>query len=89
VISLWSCRSSWDFKTYYTRTLIYSFVINEANVLEHIAPIYFPIYFIVVVLYARAIECAPMLDFTRIVLSFLETSESLVVIVGFKLLSLA
>jgi hypothetical protein len=37
----------------------------------------FPVYSVVVVLHARVIECAPMLGFTRIALSFLETSESL------------
>jgi hypothetical protein len=37
----------------------------------------FPIYSLVVVLHTRVIECTPMLGFTRIVLSLLETSESL------------
>jgi hypothetical protein len=46
-------------------------------VLEHITPIYFLIYSVVVVLHAGVNECAPMLGFTRIILSFLETSESL------------
>jgi hypothetical protein len=56
----------------YTRTLIFSFQSNEASVLKHIAPIYFPIYFVVVVLHACVIEYAPMIGLTRIDLSFLE-----------------
>jgi hypothetical protein len=79
VISLWSNNSSkaLNLKIKYTRTLIYYFVSNEASVLEHIAPIYFPIYSVVVVLHVGANECAPMLGFNRIGVSFLETSESL------------
>jgi hypothetical protein len=53
-------------------TLIYSFVSNDASVLEHIAPIYPPIYYVIVVLHACVYECAPMIWLTRIVLSFLE-----------------
>jgi hypothetical protein len=56
----------------YTRTLIFSFQSNEASFLKHIAPIYFPIYSVVVVLHACAIEYAPMIGLTRIALSFLE-----------------
>jgi hypothetical protein len=59
------------------RTLIYYFVSDEASVLEHIAPIYFPIYSVVVVLHVGVNECTPILVFNRIGLSFLETSESL------------
>jgi hypothetical protein len=66
-----------DFKRKYTRTPIFSFQSNEESVLEHIAPIYFPDYSVVVVFRACVNECAPMLGFTRICLSFLETSESL------------
>jgi hypothetical protein len=51
---------------------MYSFVSNEAIVLEHIAPIYPPIYVVIVVLHAWVYECAPMIGLTRIVLSFLE-----------------
>jgi hypothetical protein len=77
VISLRSSNSSWDFKTKHRRTPIYSFVSNEASLPEHIAPIYPPIYSVIVVLHACVYECAPMLGFTRINYSFLETSESL------------
>jgi hypothetical protein len=59
------------------RTLIFSFQSNKASVLKYIAPIYFPVYFVVIVLHACVSECTPMLGFTRIDLSFLETSESL------------
>jgi hypothetical protein len=59
------------------RTLIYSFVSNQASVLEHIALIYFSIYSVVVILHACVNGCAPMIGLTRIDLSFLETSESL------------
>jgi hypothetical protein len=52
-----------DFKNNYTRTLIFYFQRNEASVLQHIAPIYFLVYFVVVVLHARVNECAPMLGF--------------------------
>jgi hypothetical protein len=38
-------------------------------------PYNFLVYFVVVVLHAHVVECAPMLGFTRIALSFLETSE--------------
>jgi hypothetical protein len=54
------------------RTPIYSFVSNEASVIEHIAPIYPPIYSVIVVLHACVYECTPMIGLTRIVLSFLE-----------------
>jgi hypothetical protein len=77
VISHRSNSSLWAFKIKYTRTPIYSFVSNEASVLDHIAPIYFSIFSIVVVLHAGVNECTPMLGFTRIGLSFLDTSEPL------------
>jgi hypothetical protein len=35
----------------YMRTLIFSFQSNEACVLEHIAPIYFPVYSVEVILH--------------------------------------
>jgi hypothetical protein len=54
------------------RTLIYSFVSNEASVLEHIAPIYFHVYSGVIVLHAYVNECAPMIGLTRLALSFIE-----------------
>jgi hypothetical protein len=66
-----------DFKINYTRTLIFSFQSNEASVLEHITHIYFHVYYVVVVLHAHVIECALIIGFTRIGLSFLETSEPL------------
>jgi hypothetical protein len=47
------------------RTLIFSFQSNEASVLEHIAPIYFPFYSVVVELHACVNECAPMIGLTR------------------------
>jgi hypothetical protein len=72
VISLLSSSSSWDFKTNYTRPMIYYFVTNEANILEHIAPIYFLVYSVVIVLHACVNECAPMIGLTRLALSFLE-----------------
>jgi hypothetical protein len=45
-----------DFKSKYTRTPILSFQSNEASVLEHIAPIYFLVYSIVVVLHAVSLN---------------------------------
>jgi hypothetical protein len=44
-----------DFKTKYTRTSIFSFQSNEANVLEYFAPIYFSIYFIELELHDRKV----------------------------------
>jgi hypothetical protein len=67
--------SSWIFKIKYTRTPIYSFVSNEANVLKHIAPIYFPIYSVAVVLHVCVNKCAPMIGLARIDLYFLEALE--------------
>jgi hypothetical protein len=61
----------------YTRTPIFSFQSNKAGGLEHIAPIYVPVYSVVVVLHASVNECTSMIMFTRIALSFLDTSESL------------
>jgi hypothetical protein len=62
-----------DFKLKHMRTLIYSFVSNEANVLEYIVSIYFfSIYSVVVVLHACVNKCAPMIQLTRLDLSFLE-----------------
>jgi hypothetical protein len=52
--------------------MIYYFVTNEANILEHIAPIYFLVYSVVIVLHACVNECAPMIGLTRLALSFLE-----------------
>jgi hypothetical protein len=45
---------------------------NKASVLEHIAPIYFSIYSVVVVLHACVNECTPMIGLTRIDLFILE-----------------
>jgi hypothetical protein len=66
-----------DFNTKHTRTLIFSFQSNEASEHEHITPINFHVYFVVVVLHASINECTPMIGLTRIVLSLLETSELL------------
>jgi hypothetical protein len=66
-----------NFKSKYTRTLIFSFQSNKTSVLEHIVPIYFPVYSVVIVLHVCVNECSPMIGFTRIDLSFLEISESL------------
>jgi hypothetical protein len=71
-----------DFKIKYTRTPIFSFQSNEPSVLEHIAPIYFYVYYVVVVLHACVNEHAPMLGLTRIDLSFLETLEIFWVVVN-------
>jgi hypothetical protein len=50
----------------------------------------FPIYSVVVVSHAHVIECAPMLGFTTIDLSFLKNLRSIwVVVIGLELLSLA
>jgi hypothetical protein len=57
------------------RTSIYSFVSNEVSVLEYIAPIYFHVYSVAVVLYAYVNKCAPMIELTRIELSLLEALE--------------
>jgi hypothetical protein len=59
------------------RTPIFSFQSNKVSVLEHITPINLNVYSVVVVLHGCANDCAPMMGLTRIVLSFLETSESL------------
>jgi hypothetical protein len=59
----------------HARTLIFSFQSNETSVLEHIAPIYFYVYSIVVVLHAYVIECTPMIGLTRMFLSFLKALE--------------
>jgi hypothetical protein len=61
------------FKTIHTRTPMYSLVSNEASVLEHIAPIYFPIYSVVIILHSSVNECAPMIGLTKFALSFLES----------------
>jgi hypothetical protein len=61
----------------YTRTLIFFFQSNEVSVLEHIAPIYFPIYSVVIVFHTYVNGCAPMIGLTTLDLCFLETSESL------------
>jgi hypothetical protein len=57
------------------RTPIFSFQSNEASVLEHIVPIYFPMHSVAVVLHACVNECAPMIGFTGLDLSFLEALE--------------
>jgi hypothetical protein len=80
VILLRSNNSSWDFKTKSTRNSRVKYLkihnsfsqSNKASVLEQIAPIYFSIYSVVVVLHACVNECAPMIGFTRLDLSFLE-----------------
>jgi hypothetical protein len=80
VILVWSNNSSCDFKTKSTRTSRVKYLkvhnsffhSNKASVLEHIAPIYFSIYSVVVVLHVCVIECAPMIGLTRLDLSFLE-----------------
>jgi hypothetical protein len=59
----------------HTRTSIFFFQSNETSVLEHIAPIYFSVYSIVVVLHACVIECTPMIGLTRMFLSFLKALE--------------
>jgi hypothetical protein len=64
-----------DFKTRYMKTPIFSFQSNEESVLEHIAPIYFPVYSVVVVLHACVNEYPPIIGLTRIVLFFLEALE--------------
>jgi hypothetical protein len=43
------------------RTAIYSFVNNEASVLKHIAPTYFSVYSVVVVLHACVNGCSSRL----------------------------
>jgi hypothetical protein len=79
-----------DFKIKCTRSLIFSFQSNETSVLEHIAPIYFPIYSIDVVLHAWVNECAPMIELTKLVLSFSWSLRSIwVVVIWLELLSLA
>jgi hypothetical protein len=50
---------------------------NKSSVFEHIAPIYFPIYSVVLVLHTCVNECANMIGLTRRALSFLKISESL------------
>jgi hypothetical protein len=47
------------FKTFYTRTPIYSLVSNEASYLEHIAPIFiFSIYYVEIELQDRKVYFA-------------------------------
>jgi hypothetical protein len=43
---------------------------QEASILEHIAPIYPPIYSVIVVLHACVYESTPMIGLNRVVLSF-------------------
>jgi hypothetical protein len=57
------------------RTLVFSFQINEASVLQHIAPIYFPIYSVIIVLHACVNECTPLIGLSSLALSFLEALE--------------
>jgi hypothetical protein len=78
-----------DFKTKYMRTQIFSFQCNEASVLEHIAPINFPVYYVVVVLYVCVNECAPMIGLTRLAYPSLKPQSCWVVVIGLELLSLA
>jgi hypothetical protein len=91
VISRRSHSSSWDFKTIYTWTPIYSLVSNEASYLEHIAPIYFSIYSVELDLHDRKVYSAHLCyGLTRIKLSFLENLRRVwVVVTGLELLSLA
>jgi hypothetical protein len=56
----------------YMRTLFFYFESKEASVLEHIAPIYFSVYSVVIVLHACVNECALMIRLTRLDLSFLK-----------------
>jgi hypothetical protein len=90
VISVRSHNSSWDFKTLYTRTLIYSLVSNEASYLKHFVP-KFSIYSVKRDLHDRKV-CYVHLCYglTRIDLSSLENFRNIwVVITGLELLSLA
>jgi hypothetical protein len=69
--------------------VIFSFQSYEASVLEHITPIYFHIYSVVVILHAYINGCTPMIVLTRIALSFLEDLEVFWVdVIGLELLSL-
>jgi hypothetical protein len=63
------------FQKQYTRTLIFSFQINEESVLDHIAPIYFHVYSVVLVLRACVNECTIMIGLTRLDSSFPDTLE--------------
>jgi hypothetical protein len=77
------------FKIKYMKTLIFSFQSNEASVLEYIAPIFCPIYSIVVVLHACVNECAPLLGFTRLSYPSMKPQSHWVVVIGLEFLSLA
>jgi hypothetical protein len=77
-----------DFKINYTRTPIFSFQNNEVSVLEHITPIYFLVYSVVVVLHACVNGCTPMLGFTRIAYPSLKPHSRWVVVIGLEFLSL-
>jgi hypothetical protein len=74
VISFQS-RHTKTFMTKYMRFLNFSFVSNEASVLEYISPIYFPINYVGVVLHACVSDCAPTIQLTILDLSFLEALE--------------
>jgi hypothetical protein len=72
----------------YMRTSIFSFQSNETSVFEHIAPIYFPVYSVDVVLHACLNECTPMLGFTKIAYPSFKPQSHWIVIIGLELLSL-
>jgi hypothetical protein len=81
----------WDFKTFCTRTPIYSIVSNEASYLQHIAPIFiFSIYSVELELHDRKVCFAHLCyGLTRIELSFLENHRSIwVYVIGLELISL-
>jgi hypothetical protein len=78
-----------DSKSEYMRTLVFSFQCNETSVLEHIAPIYFPVYSVVVVLHACVSVCAPMIGLTRLAYPSLKPQSHWVVVIGLELLILA
>jgi hypothetical protein len=78
-----------DFKINCTRTLIFSFQSNETNVLEHIAPIYFPIYSVVIVLYACVKDAHLCQGLLELAYPSLKPQSCWVVIIGLELLSLS
>jgi hypothetical protein len=49
----------------------------------------FPVYFVVVVLHAHVIECAPMVGLTRLAYPSLKPQSRWVVIISLEFLSLA
>jgi hypothetical protein len=63
-------------KINYTRTPIFSFQSNEVSVLEYIAPTYFSVYSVELELHVgKCLNCAPILEFTRLDLPSLEALE--------------